>query len=146
MTYSMRIALAVAIGMASLTGCQHTPTKIVREVHSVPTPYVPAPPATTHPTVELEKVTITKPFDKMTESEKGAIIKAYHVTAVQWKTYALGLEMIVDQYRTASAETKVIADKILAEIEAINAQAAEELRKIRIRDEAAKLESDVKSK
>lgn len=130
MKKSLFLAIIVIVLFA---GCGTT--KYVREAYPVPTPYVPEPPVVERPNVDLNQVLDAigddRPFESLSEEEKGVVVRAYRLSALAWKAYALRLEQVVAQYGAASVQTKEVKAILDAEIARINAQAAELLKKVK---------------
>ena len=133
----MRILFLSVIAAIALAGCAETTQRIVREPYGVPTPMVPHPPKVQRPDFEIDKLPIKRPED-MTEAEKGEYIKAYGITAQQWKQYALLLEPIVAAYEKAATMSdearKIIEDRIAV----LSKEAADIVRNMKVDDAGAK--------
>lgn len=129
----MKSLFLAIIVIVLFTGCGTT--KYVREAYPVPTPYVPVPPKVERPNVDLNQVLDAigedRPFESLTEEEKGIVVRAYRLSALAWKEYALRLEQVVAQYGVASEQTLAVKAILDAEIARINAQAGELLKKVK---------------
>lgn len=123
----------VVVTLMMLLGACGT-TRVVREPYGVPTPIVPHPPTTERPITELDKLPIRDP-QTMTEVEKGEYIKAYRLTALQWKQYSLLLEAIVKRYELAAVKSDEAREILETEIAKLSAEALEIVRQIEVRKE-----------
>ena len=137
----MRILFLTAVLVTTLVGCGETTQRIVREPYGVPVPMVPHPPKTQRPDFELDKLPIKHP-DEMTEAEKGEYIKAYHITAEQWKQYALLLEPIVAGYERAATQSDEARKIIEERIAVLSKEAADIVRGMKIDDAAVEAADD----
>lgn len=133
-----RLSLCLLAAL-TITGCQ-TEAQLVREAYPVPTPYVPAPPEVTRPEVDFDGIDFDKTAEEMTAAERGQLVQAIYIAAVQWKDYAEQLEAIYLQYKDASVETQKIKVILQAEIDRINSQAGNLLRQVELEKEKVALE------
>lgn len=120
--------------MALVLVCACTP-RVVREVYPIPVPYVPDLPVVERPVIDVD--TVPTPLDpsKLTDEQKGQLVKSYRLSAESWKQYAIELEQILAGLRDARTEMQPITDSVTESIRLINKDAAEDLERIRSEDQ-----------
>lgn len=137
MNKKLAYVFAVVFFLTGLVGCAST-QRVVREAYPVPTPYVPEPPNIPRPDIALDTIDLPASLADLTEAQRGEVIKALYISAVQWKQYAEQLQTVVDGYKKASVDTKAVRDQMQVDIDRINKQAGDLLKQIKIEDATPK--------